>query len=155
MSDETNIPEEETPVLIEEKPKRRRGRKPVMQEEVSIEEPKPKRQASRRSTKLTGNDVAKGLSLLSQIAVFSTGHPHWYIPPQEVEPWAGEAANLLNRIPAKWIKPFADSASIFTVVLGVYSTLAPRIAQERALQQQAKEPERNGVDRAERVEFMA
>lgn len=154
METEEQVVIEETPIILEKEPRRRRRGRKAAEETIAVEEPKPKpKRQSRRAAKLTGEDVAKGLSLLSQVAVFSTGHPHWYIPPQEIEPWAGEAANLLNRIPAKWIKPFADSASIFTVTLGLYSCLAPRIAQERALQAEAKKPvEQNGH---KRDEFMA
>jgi hypothetical protein len=137
--DETVVEQPQPEIILEEKP-RRRGRKkepPTEPVEVTVEEkPAPKkRAATRRASKLTGDDVSKGITLISQLVVLMTQQQHWYIPPEETRPWAGEAANLLNRIPPKWIQAATSASSIIVVTVGVYQTIMPRLLISKQLQE--------------------
>lgn len=125
----------------EQEPPKRRGRRqgPSVEEAVEVKvtgtgTPKQRR-SPRRAAKLSGKDVQAGISLLSQFLVGLTKHPHWYIPPEEVAPWSDAAADLLNRIPAKWIAGVMGSANIVAVVVGVYSTFIPRLEEEKRLRE--------------------
>lgn len=89
----------------------------------------PKRGRGRpRAAKITGDDVAGAVSLFGSLAAMFTKQAHWIIPPEEVKPWSGEAAELLNRIPSKYVAAAAGFSGYLTVAAGIYGTIQPRIA---------------------------
>lgn len=140
------------------KPPRRRGRRPKAEREsgaprvvtmddiaAELDEPaaKPSRSGSRRAKKITGDDVCGMVHFASVIVAMGTQQSHWEIPEAEVKPWAGDAAELLNRIPAKYVSGAASFGGFVTVGIGIYTSVKPRldestrINRERALAKRA------------------
>lgn len=130
-------------------PPRRRGRPPKSasvppaDEWVTVEvsdqptvESKPKR--TRRSKKLSGSDVSQIITMISHVGVMMTGQEHWYIPPDETKPFAGEMAEIVNRIPTKYISAFASMNSYIVVSIGCYSVIRPRIETQRQINHAAR-----------------
>lgn len=127
------------------KPRRKPGR-PRKTESADVTfdgtstESKPRR--GRRSSKLTGENVADMISLSSDMVAMGTGHIHWHIERSECAGFAPQMADLLNRIPAKYVKAFVDMNGYVIIGYGLYSVLSPRIAEEQRLRH---------IERAERL----
>lgn len=93
-----------------------------------------KRSGGRRPTgKLTGDDVTQGVTLAFAGVAMLTRQAHWAIDPREVKPWASEAAELLNRIPAKYVRAVTDMSGYLIVGTGVYGCVAPRLAESQRI----------------------
>lgn len=123
-------------------PKRTRKRRPKMPADLdgmtqdaafTVEKtPEPRKPRASRAKKLNGKHVAAGIEKLSQLGAIMTGWNGWYVPPAEVEPWAGEAAEILNSIPSKYVDSALKLSGFVTVGFGVYMTVAPRMAMYAA-----------------------
>lgn len=64
--------------------------------------------------------------------------PHWKVNESEIEPWAADAAELLNRIPPAAFDRFLNASSILAVVAGVGSITVPRAMLDVAMANEAK-----------------
>lgn len=152
MSDDTAfIPEDQAIDMEVEAPTRpKRGRKPGTKRQptepvdVIVSEPQdaPKRaHRATRSKKLTGKHVTEGVVQLGALAAMFTGHTHWVIAPSEVTPWAAETADLLNKIPSRYVDSVLNLSGFFVIGAGMYRTFGPRIAASSALMAQDKRPD--------------
>lgn len=133
---------EQTTVTIEDvraEPKRRPGR-PRKDETIEIvsdgSEEKPKR--TRRSSKLKGADVQKMFEYGSGTAVMLGAKDFWYINGAEVAPFSDEMAELLNRIPAQYVRGFFDFSGYLTIAIGLYGVVKPRLDKEATLREIAQ-----------------
>lgn len=171
MSDETQaipadvMPPETVPIDVAAPPKRKRGRPSAAQKEAEktaeqayIEavggEPEqiaPARNRKRRAVKLTGSDFAALVNMSSSMAAMVIQQPHWVITEKELQPWANEAADLLNRLPTKYMTAAANFSGFGIVAVGIYTTLQPRIDASQKIAAQSREQRaaraaaRNGV----------
>lgn len=105
---------------------------------------------TRRGAKLTGDDVAGAIELASGLYAMFTGQQHWAIPAAEIKSWSGEAAALLNKIPAKYVRAATDASGYATVAIGIYSTAKPRIDYSAALKRERAEQQ--AIERAKSME---
>lgn len=107
---------------------------------INLDDPdgvkKPRR--GRRSTKLSGQDVSDLIEMTSQIAVLMTDYPHWHIPAEETKPFAGNIAELMNRIPSKYVRAMTDMNGYVMIAVGMYGVLNPRIEMQRRIVAQKK-----------------
>jgi len=129
--------------VTESKPKRTRRPRTVKPEQIDVDIPTipdaaPRR--TRRAAKLKGDDVAAMVQHASVLVAMLMQQEHWVIPADEVKPWSGDAAELLNRVPAKYVAAAANASGFATVAIGIYSTLKPRIdySQKLNAEQRAK-----------------
>jgi len=99
-------------------------------------EARPKR--PRRGKKLNGGDVSQIITMISHVGVMMTGYDHWYITPDETKPFAADMAEIVNRIPTKYIAAFASMNSYIVVTIGCYSVLKPRIETQRRINHAAR-----------------
>lgn len=90
--------------------------------------PKPAATRShKRQAKLTGSDIAGAVELASGLYAMFTKQAHWAIPAAEVKPWGDDAAQLLNRIPSKYVRAATDLSGYATVAIGIYGAVKPRV----------------------------
>lgn len=121
--------------LLGEPPKRRRGRPPKsVTVGIDGETPDADAKPTRRPRKLTADDVTQmvcgGFDLLAMVR-----GPHWKVAPVEVEPWARNAADLLNAIPSRYGKAFIAANGYAMVAVGLYAIVAPRIVMDRTIRE--------------------
>lgn len=131
---------------VESTPKRKRGRprKNVAASEstgesVAAETPKPKARV-RRAKKLSGADVAAGVETATAMLAMMGGpaYAHWTISEQEFASVADAWAELLNRIPAHYVRGAFDAAGYLSLAVGTYMIVAPRVAMTQAIKAQEK-----------------
>lgn len=121
---------------VQAEPKRRRGRpRKNPTEEPASDVPKTPKPRVSRSKKLTGADVADGVEMLTTVIVMAGGeeYAHWHIPASEFRPVADGWADLMNRIPTRYVKGAFDAAGYLSLAIGTYSIVSPRIALSRAI----------------------
>lgn len=109
---------------------------------------KPKRVRASRSSRLTAADVCGAVNLASSLAAMFTQQAHWVIPETEVKPWAADAAELLNRIPSRYVRAASDMSGFITVGVGVYGCMKPRIDESARINAARRQDER---ERARRI----
>jgi hypothetical protein len=122
-------------------PKRRRRTRVVRPDALPTVEGEetaaPKR--TRRSRKMKGSDVVtivtKGCGWYAGLA----SREHWIVAPSEVEPWADEAAELLNKLPASYVRAAVDFSGYAVVLYGIVSVFGPRLMMDRMLARMAAE----------------
>lgn len=156
MDDETVTVDE----LIEEMPepvvKRRPGRPrkhhvPLPQDVTvtgTIEEtaePKQKRQYTKRAKKVTAEDIASAVEMSTNLYAVSTGKVWWGYTKEEAIQWTPPIAELLNKLPAKWISNSSMGVSIAFAAMAFWRQTQPRIAQERHYAMQLRHNEHNAV----------
>ena len=118
----------------------------------TIPAPKTGSTRSRRSAKLTGSDVSAAIVLGTGIYAQLTQQGHWVIPEDESKKWAGELADLLNRIPSKYVRAATDMSGFLIVGTGIYASVKPRLdysadlRREKAAIQRAAAMESTQVD---------
>ena len=136
-------------------PKRRRRRtKAQMAQDATVtveagpaEAPKPVKPRP-RAKKLTGAHVTGAVIKGSELAAMMTGYGGFVVTAAEMEPWAGEAAELLNRIPAQYVAGAMQLSSVAVVLYGMYMTFAPRVVGYQMAKAQAAASTRATVDPA-------
>jgi hypothetical protein len=138
---EDTTPQNETDSIPEQPIKRRRGRPPksVSGMTVTNGEQKPPSARGRRSSKLTGHDVEALIGQGFSLVAILTKRPYWAVTKEEISPWSSEAAEILNGIPSKYLKMFADSSAYFTVGFGLFSILKPRLGMDAAIAQKIRQ----------------
>lgn len=108
-------------------------------DESETGEEKPKR--STRPKKITGKDVETVISHGFTLVAILTGQGHWIVPADEIKPWSADAADILNRIPSKYIKGAAMASGYVSVGFGLYSVVAPRMAETQRIANERREKE--------------
>ena len=116
-----------------------------------------RRRSRGRAAKLTGGDVSAAIQLATGIYAQLTDQAYWVIPETESKQWSGELAELLNRIPSKYVRAATDLSGYAIVATGIYSSVKPRLdmsadirrekeAIKRAKALATEQPEAAGVD---------
>lgn len=128
-------------LIPEEPPKRRRGRPPKsVSATVNVGgDDEPQQRRTRRSSKVTADHVVSMTCQAFGLVALLTKRGHWVVQPDEVKPWAGEAASILNSIPLRYVKAFANTSGYLIVGIGLYGVVAPRIAMDQMLREQSKD----------------
>lgn len=143
---------EEAAAVAPKRRKRRTKAEMAQAAEVTVETgsgkapaaPKPRA----RAKKLTGDHVTQGVIKGSELVALMTGFPQFVVTPEEMKPWAGEAAELLNNIPAQYVSGVLKFSSVGVVLYGMYMTFVPRVAAYQIVKAQAKAPAPAPVDPA-------
>lgn len=139
------------PEAQEAEPKRRRRRKAATVEAATVTLDAPSAEAPKapkpraRAKKLTADHVTQGVVKFGELAAITTGFEGWQVPAAEVKPWAGEAAELLNSIPAQYVSGVLRVSSVAVVVYGMYMTFVPRMAMYQAVKAAEKHAARGAA----------
>lgn len=78
---------------------------------------------------------------------------HWAIhhPDIEVRPWAGSAAELLNKIPQETAEKITDSSAALSVIVGVGSLVGMRLRMDAEIRMHAARAKRAQLQREEGI----
>jgi hypothetical protein len=119
--------------IMAEPPKRRRGRPPkTVLTTVDGQTVETEQKPTRRPRKLTGDDMTQMVVGVFDLIAMIRG-PHWKVAPEETEEWAKNAADLANRIPARYVKGLIAVNGYTVVAYGLFKIVQPRLVADRLI----------------------